>query len=88
MALSNELAKAGAKAESLNVSCEVTFDRLDGKWTVVSSALTVRGCVDGIDAARFAELAEAAKSGCPISRAIAGNVALSVKATLESGVPA
>jgi osmotically inducible protein OsmC len=88
MAFSAELAKAGAKPESLDVTCEITFDRVDGKWTVISSHLTVRGRAGDIDAARFAEVADLAKSGCPISRAIQGNVALSVHATLESGVPA
>jgi osmotically inducible protein OsmC len=51
---------------------------------VVSSALTVRGSVPGLDAATFAQLAEAAKDGCPISQALKGNVALSVDATLEA----
>jgi osmotically inducible protein OsmC len=62
---------------------EVAFDQVDGRWTVVSSRLSVRGRVPGLDAARFAELAAEAKDGCPISRALAGNVALSVEATLE-----
>ena len=62
----------------------VTFDKLEAGWRVVSSALTVSGVVPGIDAAKFAELAEAAKDGCPISGALKGNVALSVEATLES----
>jgi organic hydroperoxide reductase OsmC/OhrA len=39
--------------------------------------------VPGLDAARFTELAEAAKDGCPISGALKGNVALSVAPTLE-----
>jgi osmotically inducible protein OsmC len=84
MAFSSELAKAGAAPERLEVSAEVAFDRVEGRWTVVSSLLTVRGRVPGLDAARFDELAEQAKSGCPISRALQGNVALGVKATLES----
>ena len=82
MAFSSDLAKAGSPPERLDVSAEVTFDRVDEKWTVVSSALTVRGRVPGMDAARFRELASAAKDGCPISRALKGNVALSVDATL------
>jgi OsmC subfamily peroxiredoxin len=86
MAFSSELAKAGAKPETIDVSAEVAFDRVDGRWTVVSSALTVRGRVAGIDAARFAALAEQAKSNCPISRALAGNVVLSVVAELEEAV--
>jgi osmotically inducible protein OsmC len=86
MAFSSELAKAGAQPESLDVSAEVAFDRVDGRWTVVSSTLTVRGRVSGIEAGRFAALAEQAKNNCPISRALAGNVALSVVAELEQAV--
>ena len=41
-------------------------------WKVVSSALTVRGTVPGLDAATFAQLAEAAKDGCPICRRAEG----------------
>src|SRR5687767_14273821 len=83
MAFSNELDKVGHAPQSLNVSATVTADRVDGKWTVTKSALTVRGKVPGIDAAQFKEVAEAAKNGCPISRALQGNVELSVDATLE-----
>ena len=36
----------------------------------------------GIDAAKFAELAEAAKDGCPVSGALKGNVELAVDARL------
>ena len=83
MAFSSELAKAGSPPKTLDVTAEVAFDRVDDRWTVVSSKLTVRGNVPGLDAERFAALALAAKDGCPISRALAGNVALSVEATLE-----
>jgi osmotically inducible protein OsmC len=83
MAFSSDLAKAGKAADKLDVTSEVTFDRVDGKWTVISSKLTVKGKVPGLDAATFRTMAEAAKDGCPISRAIKGNVALSVDASLE-----
>ncbi len=83
MAFSNGLAKAGHPAERLDVSATVTFDRTDAGWSVVSSALTVRGRVPGMDAEAFRAAADAAKDGCPISRALKGNVALSVEATLE-----
>jgi lipoyl-dependent peroxiredoxin len=83
MAFSGDLAKAGFTPKSLTVSSEVTFDRVDGKWTVVSSKLTVHGRADGLDQDRFRALAEQAKDGCPISRALQGNVNLSVDATLD-----
>ena len=83
MAFSGSLARNGTPPTSLNVKATVTFDKLEVGWRVISSALAVQGVVPGLDAATFAELAEAAKDGCPISQALKGNVALSVEATLE-----
>jgi len=83
MALSNGLAKAGHPPERLDVTADVTFEKLDAGWTVSRSALTVRGRVPGMDAAAFREAADVARDGCPISRALKGNVELSVEATLE-----
>ena len=83
MAFSSELTKAGFKPESLDVTAEIVFDRVDGQWTVISSKLNVRGRVPGIDAEKFGAVAGQAKDGCPISRALQGNVALSVEASLE-----
>jgi osmotically inducible protein OsmC len=84
MALSNTLAKAGFTAEQLDVSATVSADKRDAGWTVVSSHLTVHGRVPGASDADFQSAAETAKDGCPISRALKGNVELSVEATLES----
>ncbi len=84
MAFSSDLAKAGHAPEHLDVGATVTFDRVDGRWTVVSSELRVRGRVPGIDAEGFRRLAEGARDGCPVSRALQGNVRLSVDATLAA----
>ena len=83
MALSNNLAKAGTPADRLEVSAEVTFDKLEPGWRVVSSALTVRGRVPGADESTFREAAEGARDNCPISQALKNNVELTVQATLE-----
>ena len=82
MAFAGGLGRNGTPPERLDVRATVTFEKLEAGWTVVSSALTVRGVVPGLDAARFRELADAAKDGCPISRALSGDVALSVDAAL------
>jgi osmotically inducible protein OsmC len=84
MALSNELAKAGHAPERVDVSVVVTADKTDSGWTVLSSAITVRGKVPGADEALFLEKAEAAKGGCPISRALSDSVEVTVDATLEA----
>lgn len=83
MALSFGLANAKTPPTRLQVSASVTFDRVDGGFKVVSSALTVRGRVPGIEESAFRKAAEAAKDGCPISQALKGNVQLSVQASLE-----
>ena len=83
MAFSGQLATAGTPPEHLHVAAEVAFEKLEGGWTVTSSALQVIGKVPGCSVEDFERLAEAAKEGCPISRALAGNVELTVDATLE-----
>ena len=83
MALSAGLAKDGTPPEQLDVTATVTFDKIGDSWTVVSSALDLQATVPGIDEAGLAKAAEAAKDGCPISRALKGNVALSVTAKLR-----
>jgi osmotically inducible protein OsmC len=85
MAFANQLAKNGTVATKLDVRVDVTADKKEAGWTVLSSAIKVTGVVPGIDKAKFEELANAAKDGCPISRAITGNVELSVEATLADG---
>ena len=83
MALSFGLANAKTPPRRLEVSATVTFDKVEAGWRVVSSALTVRGRVPGLDNDGFRRAAEAAKDGCPVSQALKGNVKLSVEATLQ-----
>lgn len=84
MAMSGGLSRAGTPPTRLTVSAAVTFDKRADGWRVTSSALTVRGTAPGATAESFAAEAEATKTGCPISKALAGNVELSVEATLEA----
>jgi lipoyl-dependent peroxiredoxin len=84
MAFSNLLAKAGFTPDRVEVSVEVTADKRDPGWTVLSSNITARAWVPGIDEETFQRCAMNARDGCPISRALTGNVELSVQATLES----
>ncbi len=84
MAASNNLAKAGFPPERMDVSVEITADKREAGWTVLSSRITVRGRVPGVDEQTFRQQVEAAKDGCPISRALKGNVEMSVDATLDS----
>jgi osmotically inducible protein OsmC len=84
MALSADLGRARTPPKLLEVTAAVTFDKVADKWTVVSSELTVKGDVPGATAEAFRAAAEGAKDNCPISRALKGNVRLSVNASLAS----
>jgi len=69
MALSHALAQQGNAPEALETSAEVTFQPGEG---ITGIALTVRGTVPGLTEAEFVEAAEKAKTGCPVSKALAG----------------
>src|SRR3954452_2425017 len=83
MAASNNLAKAGFPVEQMDVTVRITGDRREAGWTVISSEITVRARVPNVDKETFQAQIEGARDGCPISRAIKGNVEISVSATLE-----
>ncbi len=78
MALSNTLAKLGKPPEHLEVSATCTFDKVGDQWTVTTMDLDVTGKVPGLEGAQFLEAAKTASTGCPISRALKGNVAIHV----------
>jgi osmotically inducible protein OsmC len=69
MAFSNGLAKAGHKPERLNTTAEVEFVPGTGITTIT---LTVKGHIHGLDDAEFQKLANEAKEGCPVSKALKG----------------
>jgi osmotically inducible protein OsmC len=83
MAFSNQLALAGHAPERVDVVVEVSADKAAAGWTVQASHISVRATVPGIDEATFLEKAEAAKAGCPISRAISDSVQITLEAVLE-----
>jgi osmotically inducible protein OsmC len=70
MAFSAGLARNGTPPTHLHVEAEVTFDKVGDAWSVISSHIIVVGQVDGISDAEFDAAADAAKDGCPISRAL------------------
>ncbi|HVB02056.1 MAG TPA: OsmC family peroxiredoxin [Acidimicrobiales bacterium] len=72
MALANALAESGHPADSIHTDATVTLRLIDGAPTITKIALVTVGKVPGLDFAAFASYAEAAKSGCPVSRALAG----------------
>jgi osmotically inducible protein OsmC len=82
MALSNEIGKAGGTPQALEVSADVTLGQKDGASAITGITLTVRGEVEGLDADGFQRAAEAAKVGCPVSKALAA-VDITLDAALD-----
>ena len=73
MSLSNEVSQAGGTPRTLAVKADVSLGADPaGGFRLTGIALTVSGDVDGLDAAGFAAAAEAAKVGCPVSKALTG----------------
>ena len=64
-----------------NLDTQAAVHLEDGP-TITKIVLTVRGVVDGVDQAQFAEYAEEAKAKCPVSKALAGGPEIVLDAQL------
>jgi lipoyl-dependent peroxiredoxin len=82
MAFSAQLDKAGSPPERVATDAACTVEKVGDGFTITTMKLTTRARVPGIDPAKFQEIAQSAKAGCPVSRALAG-VRIEVDATLE-----
>ena len=72
MQFSAMLGEAGGSNTSMEVRADVGFaPDPAGGFRIPSIHLTVRGRSDGVDEATFVKVAEAAKAGCPVSKALA-----------------
>jgi len=73
MQLSNDVAQAGGTPHSLEVSADVSLGPDPaGGFRLTGIALTVVGEVEGLDEDGFRKAADAAKAGCPVSKALTG----------------
>ncbi len=82
MQLSAFIAEAGGTPQSLDVTAAVTLGPDEaGGFAITGITLTVRGEVDGLDEAGFQKAAQAAKDGCPVSKALSGTTI-----TLDAGL--
>jgi osmotically inducible protein OsmC len=80
MATSFALSNAGHPPDELRVTAAVDLVRSGEGFVIQTIGLELEARVPGIDAAKFQEVAEAAKKGCPLSRALAATpITLSAK---------
>ncbi len=74
MALSAFLGNAGFTPAELSTEATLTLEQVDANWTITAVHLDLSGRVPGIDAAKFEEIADQAKAGCPVSRVLKANI--------------
>jgi len=79
MALSGELGKAGLTPKSIETDADLTLEMLPGGPTITEIHLRVTARIPGADKGKFDAAAEAAKKGCPVSRALKANVTMEAK---------
>src|SRR5699024_6705430 len=83
MAFNATLGEENLKAEKVVVSSTVTLAEVDGKPTIVSSAITLKATLPGVDEAKFRSIVDAAAALCPVSRLFAG-ATITVDASLDN----
>lgn len=79
MALAIQLANAGHEDGTLETTATVTLEKDGDGFAITRSDLSLRGKVPGIDRARFEELANKAKEGCPVSRLLRAEITLDIQ---------
>jgi lipoyl-dependent peroxiredoxin len=82
MALSNMLAGHGHEVQSVRTTARVHMRMGDGGPSIARIDLKTEGRVPGISQDHFADHAEQAKAGCPISKALAAVPEITLEATL------
>jgi osmotically inducible protein OsmC len=83
MALSGGLERAGKTPTRVATTASCTVEKVGDAFRITKMKLVVRATVPGMGQADFAEAAEDAKNGCPVSNALKGNVAFELDAKLE-----
>ena len=76
MALSNELGNAGLTPESIRTTATVTLEKTDAGFAIPAVHLTLEAKVPGADRGTFAQLADRAKTGCPVSKLFKADITL------------
>jgi lipoyl-dependent peroxiredoxin len=79
MALAFQLNGAGFPPQELATDAELDMQKEGVHWTIHAIHLTLRAKVDGISREQFAELAEKAKAGCPVSRVLNAEITLNAE---------
>ena len=79
MALSLMLGEEGYTAESIDTTADVSLDKTDGGFAITKIALTSNVKVPNADSAKFDQIIQKAKAGCPVSQLMKAEITLDYK---------
>jgi lipoyl-dependent peroxiredoxin len=79
MALSLMLGEAGMKPEKIETHAAVTLEKLDSGFEITASHLDVVAKIPGADKARFDDIANKAKTGCPVSKLLKAKITMDAR---------
>lgn len=82
MALSGGLEKNGTPATKVETSAACTVESVPGGSAITTMKLNVQATVPKIDKVKFQQIANETKDGCPVSKALKGNVDIQLEARL------
>ena len=82
MALSGGLGRAGFTPTSVRTTAQVHLNKTDAGFRIQRIDLRTEAAVPGIDDATFQQVAEATKTGCPVSVLLAPGAEITLEATL------
>ncbi|MEO7101971.1 MAG: OsmC family peroxiredoxin [Gemmatimonadaceae bacterium] len=83
MALALGLEQNGTPSEKVETEAACTVEKVADGFKITTVNLMVKARVAGIDDATFQKIASATKDGCPVSKALKGNVAITMTAKLN-----
>ena len=82
MALSSGLERNGTPATKVETTAACTIQAVPGGFAITTMKLNVQATVPRIDKVKFDQIAQETKEGCPVSKALKGNVELQLEARL------
>ena len=81
MAMSGGLGKEGFTATQMDAKSDVTLEKVADGFAITKIHLTPKAQIPGIDNAKFQDIANATKTGCPVSKVLTG-ATITLEATL------
>jgi len=79
MALSATLGRAGFTPQKLSTQATLSFEQVQGSWTITAVHLETSARIPNIGRDKFEEIAADAKANCPVSRVLNAKITLDAK---------